>query len=155
MTGSRCVMVEVQALTATGFLGTAKRKSSGLDPNRLAMLIAVLEAHAGLRLCDRDIFASSVGGLRIAEPASDLALLLAIAGAHSRKCIPPTTAVAGEVGLGGEIRPVPQFESRLREAARLGCTRVLAPKANVGGVKVKGVEVVGVATIGQAIEHLD
>jgi DNA repair protein RadA/Sms len=162
MTGTRCVLVEVQALTATGFLGAAKRKCSGLDANRLAMLIAVLEQHAGLRLADRDIFASSVGGLKIVEPASDLALLTAIAGSHYRKALAPATAVVGEVGLGGEVRPVPQLEQRIREAVRLGYKRVIAPRSigSIGGKGAKeegmpaGAEVVRVRTIGEALEEL-
>lgn len=153
VTGTRCVLVELQALTATGFLGAAKRKSSGVDANRLAMLIAVLEQHGGLRLADRDVFASSVGGIRVVEPASDLALLLAIAGAHYRRALPPTTAAVGEVGLGGEVRPVGQIEQRLNEAARLGYERVIVPwvKRAPG---LKGIEVVMVRTVGQAIEQL-
>ncbi len=153
MTGTRCVLVELQALTATGFIGAAKRKSSGLDSNRLAMLIAVLEQHAGLRLADRDVFASSVGGLRIAEPAADLPLLLAIAGAHHKRAIAPGTAAVGEVGLGGEVRSVTQLEQRLREAGRLGFSRVLIP-ASQKAIKAKGVQTVPVKTISQAIEEL-
>ncbi len=152
--GSRCVLVEIQALTASGFLGAAKRKSSGLDSNRLAMLIAVLEQHAGLRLADMDVFASSVGGLRVVEPASDLALLMSIAGAHRRKAIEPATAVVGEVGLGGEVRPVTQIEQRAREAMRLGYTSLLVPHPNAKQASVKGVRVVGVRTIEHAIETL-
>jgi DNA repair protein RadA/Sms len=129
MTGTRCLLVELQALTATGFLGAAKRKSSGLDINRLAMLIAVLEQHAGLRLADRDVFASSVGGVKVAEPAADLALLLAIGGAHYKRSIDAGTVVIGEVGLGGEVRAVAQLEHRLREAARLGFKRAVIPSA--------------------------
>lgn len=152
--GTRCVLVEIQALTASGFLGAAKRKSSGLDSNRLAMLIAVLEQHAGLRLADMDVFASSVGGLKIAEPASDLPLLLAIAGAHRRKAIASATAVVGEVGLGGEVRPVTQIEQRAREAMRLGYTNLIVPAPNLKQASVKGVRVTGVGTIEQAIEML-
>ncbi|MCC6230886.1 MAG: DNA repair protein RadA [Phycisphaerales bacterium] len=126
--GTRCHMVELQALTATGFLGAAKRKSSGLDANRLAMLIAVLEQHAGLRLADRDVFASAVGGIRVVEPASDLALSLAIAGAHFKRALPAATAVIGEVGLGGEVRAVSHMEQRCLEAARLGYTTLLVPR---------------------------
>jgi DNA repair protein RadA/Sms len=157
MTGTRCVMVELQALTATGFLGAAKRKSSGLDANRLAMLIAVLEQHAELRLADRDVFASSVGGIRVAEPASDLALLLAIAGAHFRRAIEPRTCALGEVGLGGEVRGVAHLEARLREAARLGFTRAIVPKSQTAGknaVRVPGLTLDGVSTINEAIERL-
>lgn len=157
VTGTRCMLVEVQALTATGFLGAAKRKCAGLDPNRLAMLIAVLEQHAGLRLADMDVFASSVGGLRVGEPAADLALLLAVAGAHARRALPAGTAAVGEVGLGGEVRPVSSLEQRLREAARLGLTRVLVP-AGAGrerpGAQVPGVEAVPVRDAGQAIADL-
>lgn len=158
MTGTRCILVEVQALTATGFLGAAKRKSSGLDANRLAMVIAVLEQHAGLRLADRDIFSSSVGGVKVAEPAADLALLLAIAGAHYRRGLAGATAAVGEVGLGGEIRPVPHGEARVREAARLGYTRLLFPALHAAERKVvrgiAGVDVVEVPTVDKAIEQL-
>lgn len=157
LAGSRCVLVELQALTATGFLGAAKRKASGVDPGRLAMLIAVLEQHAGLRLADRDIFASSVGGIRVAEPAADLALLLAIAGAHYKRGLAPAVAAVGEVGLGGEVRPVPQLGQRIREAQRLGLHRVIAPAAaardrTLG--KEAAAAVIPVRTIGEAIEHL-
>jgi DNA repair protein RadA/Sms len=156
ITGTRCVLVELQALTATGFIGAAKRKSSGLDPNRLAMLIAVLEQHAELRLADRDVFASSVGGVRVAEPAADLALLLAIASAHLRRALAPATAAVGEVGLGGEIRPVAQLDSRIREAARLGYTRILIPHAQHKSLAThaRSIELVPVKSIAQAIEQL-
>jgi len=153
ITGTRCLMVEVQALTATGFLGAAKRKSSGLDGNRLAMLIAVLEQHAGLRLADRDVFASSVGGVKVVEPASDLAVLLAIAGAHYRRSLPGATAAVGEVGLGGEIRAVTQLEQRIREAARLGYKQLLVP-AGVKVPKVAGIELVAVKNVDDAIQQL-
>jgi DNA repair protein RadA/Sms len=157
MTGTRCLIVEVQALTATGFLGAAKRKCSGLDANRLAMLIAVLEQHAGLRLADRDIFASSVGGIKVLDPAADLALLLAIAGAHYRKSLPPRAAVVGEVGLSGEVRPVPNLEQRVREAVRLGSKVIVLPKAHdardlpADVAKADGVELVRVRTVDDAI----
>ena len=153
MTGTRCLLVELQALTATGFLGAAKRKSSGLDPNRLAMLIAVLEQHAGLRLADRDVFASSVGGIKIAEPAADLALLLAIAGAHYKRSLAPATCAIGEVGLGGEVRPVAHLDQRLREAARLGFKNVILPKS-AKAAPVAGVELIPVPNIDHAIQQL-
>lgn len=151
--GTRAILVEVQALTATGFPGNAKRKCSGLDPNRLAMLIAVLEQHAGLRLFDRDVFASAVGGIRAGEPAADLALLLAIAGAELRKALPRATAAAGEVGLGGEVRSVRHAEQRLREAARLGFTSILVPSHD-SLPAIPGLTPVRVRTIHDAIEHL-
>ena len=127
MHGTRCLLVEIQALTATGFLGAAKRRTSGLDANRLAMIIAVLEKHGGLRLADQDVFVSAVGGLKIIEPAVDLALCLAIAGAHLNQTIPRGMAAIGEVGLGGELRHVHQLEQRVREAARLGYRTILLP----------------------------
>ncbi len=154
ISGTRCVMVEVQALTATGFLGAAKRKSSGLDPSRLAMLIAVLEQHGGLRLADRDVFASSVGGIRVVEPAADLAVLLAIAGAHYRKSLGTGVAVAGEVGLGGEIRAVPQSEARVLEASRLGYSALVLPPGVHAGNAAKGLEIRRVKTVDDAIALL-
>jgi DNA repair protein RadA/Sms len=146
------MLVELQALTATGFLGAAKRKSSGLDANRLAMLIAVLEQHAGLRLADRDVFASAVGGVRVNEPASDLALLLAIAGAHFRRSLAPGTCVLGEVGLSGEVRSVAHTEQRLREAARLGYTQALAPKGK--HPRIPGLTIIEVKTVGEAMDRM-
>ncbi|MGD9689060.1 MAG: DNA repair protein RadA [Phycisphaerales bacterium] len=166
LTGTRCVLVELQALTATGFLGAAKRKASGLDSNRLAMLIAVLEQHAGLRLADRDIFAQAVGGIRVTEPAADLALLLAIAGAHHRRGVRARTIVVGEVGLGGEIRPVAQIEQRVREAERLSFVRAIVPNGSLRALRSQsrepskdsdrtGIELVPVRTISHAIEELE
>lgn len=127
LTGTRCVLVEVQALTATGFVGAAKRKVSGLDASRVAMLIAVLEQHAGQHLADRDVFASSVGGLRVIDPSADLAILLAIAGSHLRRALPARCVVVGEVGLTGELRPVGSLEQRVREAVRLGAESLVIP----------------------------
>ncbi len=153
--GSRCLLLEVQALTATGLIGSAKRRASGLDSNRLAMLIAVLEKHGGLRLADQDVFISAVGGLKVVEPATDLAVCLAIAGAHFRRTLPAGTAVVGEVGLGGEIRPSRQIEHRLREAARLGCTQVVTAEGIDPAAAVDGLEIQGVRSISEAIERLD
>lgn len=150
--GTRCLLVEIQALTATGFLGSAKRKTSGLDANRLAMLIAVLEKRGGLRLADQDIFVSSVGGMKIVEPAADLAIALAIAGAHYNKQVGSRLLAVGEIGLGGEVRHVQQIEQRLREAARLGFTHAICPKA---GIKPpQGCEIISVTTLGEALQLL-
>ena len=129
--GSRCLLVEMQALTATGFLGSVKRKVSGLDSNRLAMLIAVLEKRGGLRLADQDVFASSVGGMKVAEPAADLAVALAITGAHYNRSLAQGVCAVGEIGLGGEVRHVQQMERRLREAGRLGFSQIICPKTNL------------------------
>lgn len=144
--GSRCMLVEIQALTVTGFLGAAKRKVSGLDPNRLAMLIAVLEKRGGLRLADQDVFASTTGGIKVAEPAADLPTALAIAGAHYNRTLEAGTCAFGEIGLGGEVRHVQQMEQRLSEAVRLGFATIICPpnvaKAPAGGrlVKVSNLE---------------
>lgn len=126
--GSRCLLAEVEALTATGVLGNARRKVTGLDASRLAMLIAVLEKHGGLRLADQDVFASAAGGLRATEPAMDLAVALAIAGAHYRRAVPPASAIIGEVGLTGLVRSVPQVQVRIREALRRGFKRIVVPQ---------------------------
>jgi DNA repair protein RadA/Sms len=152
MHGARCLLVEIQALTATGFLGSAKRKTSGLDANRLAMLIAVLEQHGGLRLADQDVFTSAVGGLKVVEPASDLALCLAIAGAHVHRRVPPGLAVAGEVGLGGEVRPVHQLDQRMREAQRLGFERLVTGSASD---RANGERHVPVQSVRQALDLLE
>jgi len=147
--GSRCLLVEVQALTATGFLGAAKRKVSGLDANRLAMLIAVLEKRGGLRLADQDIFVSSVGGIRVAEPAADLSLAVAIAGAHYNRQTDAGTCAVGEIGLGGEVRHVQQLTQRITEAARLGFNRIICPPVDVK--PPKGADLLPVKTLDQAI----
>lgn len=151
--GSRCLLVEVQALTATGFLGAAKRKVSGVDSNRLAMLIAVLEKRGELRLADQDIFVSGVGGIRVNEPAADLALALAIAGAHYNKRSAPGTCAVGEIGLGGEVRHVQQLTQRITEAARLGFNKIICPA--IDAKPPRGAELMRVKTLDQAIGLLD
>ena len=150
--GTRCLLVEIQALTAPGFPGSTKRKTSGLDPNRLAMLIAVLEKRGGLRLGDQDIFASSVGGMRVVEPAADLAVALAIAGAHLNRRTEAGTCAIGEIGLGGEVRRVSQLDQRVREAARLGFRRIICPPHT--GAAPPGARLDTVARVGEAIELL-
>ena len=118
------------------------------------MLIAVLEKHGGLRLADQDVFVSAVGGLKVVEPAADLALCLAIAGAHYSKVIDPGTAVVGEVGLGGEIRSVHQVEQRVREVERRGFRRLILPENLIQTVEHPGVELQGVRTISEVLEVL-
>ncbi len=154
MHGTRALLVEIQALTAPGFLGSAKRKTSGLDPNRLAMLIAVLEKHGGLRLADQDVFTSTAGGMKVAEPAADLAIALAIAGAHLNRTLPAGTAVIGEVGLGGEVRPVHQLAIRAREAARLGYRKLILPEAGES-LELEGVRIERVEHLQKAMTELD
>lgn len=157
MHGSRCLLVEVQALTASGFPGSARRKASGVDANRMTMLIAVLERHGGLRLSDQDVFASTTGGLRVVEPAADLALCLAIAGAHYHRGLDAGTAVIGEVGLGGEIRRTSAMEQRLREAQRLGFRQAIMPRLGApirGGRHASPLTVLVAASIQEAMTHL-
>jgi DNA repair protein RadA/Sms len=154
MQGSRCLLVEVQALTATGFLGSAKRKTSGIDANRLAMLIAVLEKRAGQRLADQDVFVSVVGGMKVVEPAVDLGVALAIAGAHTERRIDRHCCVFGEVGLGGEIRGTQQIELRLREATRLGFHQIITPPLPKSAVVPKGCEPLVARTVDQALQYL-
>jgi len=154
--GTRCLMVEFQALTATGFLGSAKRKSSGLDSSRLSMLIAVLEKIGGLRLADQDIFTSVVGGLKVAEPAADLAIALAIAGAFQSRQVAidsGNVCVIGEVGLGGEIRQTQHLEQRIIEAQKLGFSHIIGPKAAKKFAK-KG-RYIGIDRIEAALEFLN
>lgn len=151
--GTRGLLAEIQALAATAIPGSAKRKATGLDANRLAVVIAVLEKHGGLRLADRDVFAAATGGLRIAEPAADLAIALAVAGAHYGRAIGPRVAVFGELGLTGEIRPVPQAELRVTEAIRRGAARVLVPAAQRDLVAA-GRPIEAIRSLGEAIEHL-
>ena len=153
LSGTRCLLIEMQALTATGFLGSAKRKVSGLDKSRMDMLIAVLEKRGGLRLADQDIFASSVGGMKVGEPAADLAVALAIAGAHLERQLESGTCAVGEIGLGGEVRGVQQGERRIVEAARMGFKRIICPDAR--WPKVKGAELVPVPTLDRALEQLN
>ncbi|MEM9083570.1 MAG: DNA repair protein RadA [Planctomycetota bacterium] len=160
-TGSRTMLVEMQALTAVGFPGSVKRRASGVDANRLAMIIAVLEQHAELRLHDMDVFASAASGIRVNEPAADLALALAIAGSHLRRTLPSKTAALGEIGLGGELRPVPHLHQRLQEAARLGYDSIIIPgdRRNTSTRKgneslPKGVTLVEARTIAGVIDSL-
>lgn len=124
--GSRPLLLEVQALLAASF-GNPRRTCVGVDPVRLAMLMAVLDRHAGLFVLDQDVFVNVVGGMRLSEPASDLAVLLAIASSHRRQPLAPGSIAFGEIGLTGELRPVPRSEARVQEAARLGLKRVILP----------------------------
>src|SRR5205085_1883486 len=127
MQGSRVLLVEVQALTASSVIGAARRKVSGVSSDRVGMIIAVLEKRAEMRLAADDVFVNVAGGVKVIEPAIDLAVALAIASAHSNRPLPAATLAVGELGLGGEIRSVPQLETRLREASRLGLGHAIVP----------------------------
>jgi DNA repair protein RadA/Sms len=158
MAGTRCLLGEIHALVATGFLGSTKRRASGLDASRLAMLIAVLEKHGGLRLADQDVFVQSLGGLRIAEPAADFALALAIAGAFTNRVLPQGAVAIGEVGLTGELRTVPQIEQRVHESLRRGAQVVLVPgSARIGSSSSDAAhagQIVKIGTISAALDYL-
>ena len=154
--GSRPILVEVQALVSSSSYGTARRMASGVDQQRLSLLLAVLEKRAGLNLMGDDVFVNIAGGMMVDEPASDLGVVAAIASSVRNRPVPATTALFGEVGLAGEIRGVTQAGLRVREASQMGFTRCLMPEANIdpkdrpGG----GCELVGVRTVGEALEQL-
>jgi DNA repair protein RadA/Sms len=123
----------------------------GLEQNRLAMLLAVLHRHAGIACYDQDVFVNAVGGVRISEPAADLAVLLAIVSSLNDKPIPEKLAVFGEVGLAGEVRPAPRGQERLREAAKLGFRQAIIPKANLPKQGIDGLELIAVERVAEAI----
>jgi DNA repair protein RadA/Sms len=149
--GTRPLLVEIQALVDTSHLPNARRLSVGLEQNRLAMLLAVLHRHAGIAAFDQDVFINAVGGVKITEPAADLAVLLAIQSSMRSKPLPRGLVVFGEVGLAGEIRPAPRGQERLREAAKLGFSIALIPKSNAPKQKIEGLTVIGVERIDEAL----
>ncbi|EDM79147.1 predicted repair protein [Plesiocystis pacifica SIR-1] len=152
--GSRPLLLEIQALLGPSPGGSPRRTCVGADPSRLAMLLAVLDRHAGLFVVDQDVFVNVAGGLRLSEPAADLAALLAVASSHLRKPIPRGTIAIGEVGLTGELRRVPRMEERLAEARRLGFRRAIVPSKSVpAGSPQEGLAIVGVDSVAQAVER--
>ncbi len=152
--GTRPLLVEVQALVDTANVPNPRRLAVGLEQNRLAMLLAVLHRHAGIACFDQDVFLNAVGGVKITEPAADLAVLLAIHSSMRNKPLPKGLIVFGEVGLAGEIRPSPRGQERLREAAKLGFTTALIPKANAPKQPIDGLRVHAVERIEQAIDQI-
>jgi DNA repair protein RadA/Sms len=153
--GSRPLLVEVQALVSTSSYGNARRMASGIDQNRLSLLLAVLEKRAGLNLLGEDVFINVAGGMTIDEPAADLAIVGAVASSLRNRPIKPATAVFGEVGLAGEIRGTSQAVARIREAAHMGFTRVIVPEANAAAGDVPpGCELVPVKNVGEALDQL-
>jgi DNA repair protein RadA/Sms len=152
--GTRPLLVEVQALVDTSHLPNARRLSVGLEQNRLAMLLAVLHRHAGVAAFDQDVFINAVGGVKIAEPAADLAVLLAIQSSMRNKPLPRGLVVFGEVGLAGEIRPAPRGQERLREAAKLGFSLALIPKANAPKQAIEGMTIIPVERIEDALARV-
>ena len=152
--GSRPLLVEVQALVAPAGYGTPARKASGIDPNRLGLLVAVLGRRAGIGLGSHDVYANLAGGLSVAEPGLDLPVALALASSLRDRAVAPGTVVIGEVGLLGELRAVTGLERRLREAARLGFDAAIVPRPARGGpsIEIPGLRVVEVATLRDAME---
>jgi len=149
--GTRPLMVEIQVLTSQSPFAAPRRLSMGVDPNRLALILAVLEKKAGLQIQGLDVFVNIIGGFSIQEPALDLALALAIYSAFTNKAMDPELAVFGELGLSGEIRSVSHGLLRFKECMNLGFKHVICPTGN-GAVKVKGLEIFGVATLNEALE---
>lgn len=149
--GTRPLLVEIQALVAQSHSPSPRRLTVGLEQNRLAMLLAVLQRHAGLACYDQDVFVNAVGGVRIAEPAADLAVVLAMVSSFRNNPLPRKLVVFGEVGLAGEVRPVQRGQERLKEAAKLGFTQALIPKANRPKGPIAGMEVIAVDRVEEAV----
>ena len=155
MEGTRPVLVEVQALVTESSYGTPQRTTSGFDLRRLQLLLAVLEKREGLGFSGHDVFLNVAGGMRVDEPAADLAVAVALVSSLRDVPAEPCGVVVGEVGLGGEVRSVSRLDTRLREAAKLGFSRSVAPAANLsGGFSVEGLDIVGVDHLGEALDVL-
>ncbi|HEQ8593457.1 TPA: DNA repair protein RadA [Streptococcus pyogenes] len=153
MEGSRPILAEVQSLVTPTVFGNARRTTTGLDFNRVSLIMAVLEKRCGLLLQNQDAYLKSAGGVKLDEPAIDLAVAVAIASSYKKKPISPQEAFLGEIGLTGEIRRVTRIEQRINEAAKLGFTKVYAPKNALQGIDIpQGIEVVGVTTVGQVLK---
>jgi DNA repair protein RadA/Sms len=149
--GTRPLLVEIQALVDEAHAPNPRRLSVGLEQNRLALLLAVLHRHAGIACYDQDVFVNAVGGVRITEPAADLAVLLAVVSSLRGRPIAGKTVAFGEVGLAGEVRPAPRGQERLKEAAKLGFTRAIVPKANAPKQTPSGIEIIAVERIEEAV----
>jgi DNA repair protein RadA/Sms len=152
--GTRPMLVEIQALVDEAHAPNPRRLSVGLEQNRLALLLAVLHRHAGIACFDQDVFVNAVGGVRITEPAADLAVLLAIVSSLKNKPLPGKLVVFGEVGLAGEVRPVQRGQERLREAAKLGFTQALIPKSNRPRQSIPGMEIIAVERVEEAFARV-
>lgn len=151
--GTRPLLVEIQALVDQAH-GNPRRLTVGLDAQRLAMLLAVLHRHAGIVCFDQDVFINAVGGVKIVEPAADLAVLLAIVSSLKNRRLPDKLVVFGEVGLAGEIRPAPRGQERLKEAAKLGFLYALIPEANRPKQAVSGIQVIAIRRVEEAVARL-
>jgi DNA repair protein RadA/Sms len=153
--GTRPFLVEIQALVSPTSYGLPQRTTSGIDNKRLALLLAVLEKRGGLRLGAYDVFVNAVGGVRIDEPSADLGIVVSISSSFKNQVVEQETVIIGEVGLGGEIRAVPQIEKRIEEAAKLGFKKALIPKYNFKGLpKISSLNLVPVDKIEEALEEV-
>ena len=152
--GTRPLLVEIQALVDTAHVPNPRRLAVGLEPQRLALLLAVLHRHAGIATFDQDVFVNAVGGVRIEEPAADLAVLAAIVSSIRNKPLPRGLVAFGEVGLAGEVRPAPRGQERLREAAKLGFSLAIIPRANAPKQPIEGMTIVAVERLTEAIERV-
>jgi len=155
MEGTRPLLVEIQALVSGTKYGTGKRMTQGLDQNRVALLIAMLEKRAGLQLTGDDVFVNIAGGLEVDEPAADLGVVTAIVSSFKNMTVDPQTAVFGEIGLTGEVRGAMQASVRAREAQALGFKKIVMPASNVAGLeRLLGVRVIGVKSVDEALDAL-
>jgi DNA repair protein RadA/Sms len=152
--GTRPLLVEIQALVDEAHAVNPRRLGVGLEQNRLALLLAVLHRHAGLACFDQDVFVNAVGGMKIAEPAADLAVLMAIVSSLTSRPLPAKLVVFGEVGLAGEVRPVQRGQERLKEAAKLGFTHALIPEANQPKQAIPGLAVIAVRRVADAVAQM-
>ena len=152
--GTRPLLVEIQALVDTAHVPNPRRLCVGLEPQRLAMLLAVLSRHAGVATFDQDVFLNAVGGVRIEEPAADLAVVLAVYSSLRDRSLDHGLVVFGEIGLAGEIRPAPRGQERLKEAAKLGFSRAIIPRANAPRQPIEGLEIIAVDRVADALERI-
>jgi DNA repair protein RadA/Sms len=150
--GTRPLLIEIQALVDDSHLGNPRRVAVGMDQNRLSMLLAVLHRHGGIMVGDQDVFVNVVGGVRVMETSADLAVLLAIVSSFRDRPLPEDLMVFGEVGLSGEIRPVPSGQERLREATKHGFKKAIVPYANAPRESKPGIEVIAVKNLQEALE---
>lgn len=152
--GTRPILVEAQALVSKTPLAIPRRTAIGMDPNRLALMVAILEKRGGFQFFDQDIYVNIVGGLRLTEPAVDLGILAALLSSYSGKPIEKDTAFAGEVGLGGEIRSVPRIECRIREASRVGMKRMFVPKRVAAELSDPSLKLIGLEHVGELTDYV-
>lgn len=152
--GTRPMLVEIQALVDVAQGSYPRRVAVGLDQNRLAMLLAVLHRHGGMHCADQDVFVNVVGGVKVSETSADLALLAAVVSSFRDKTLPQDLVIFGEVGLSGEIRPVPSGQERIYEASKHGFTRALVPKANVPRKPIENMKVIAVTKLSEALDAL-